>query len=562
MLQLVPLLFAALVLIAAYPFVRKRVKQRSLKNVPGPAPASFVGGLSKQMHSPSSVPLRERVLVSYGRAIKIPMVLGDVDLAVSDPLALSTMFGKYRDVYDNPEWFSETMNAVFGPGLSSVRGKEHAQQRKQLNPAFAVRYLRDMVPMFCRIGAEVRQSRPMTPRHLHPPPYLQLVTVLRNKVVAPRTEVDVAQYFSRYSLECIGRTGLGYSFGSLDHHGTDYSRALKEFGPTITKFHVLRRLLPWLRRTFPRSWLRRATEVLPWAPLRHIRGISDSVCMTAQSVIRRKIELLKQGGDSLANEVGEGKDLMSVLLRNHVGTDEVSEENLIGHMSLILLAGTDSTSGTLTRAIEVLSRRTDAQQRLRQELLHATIGANRALSDFDYDAYTSLPYLEAVIKETIRVFPAFYLSPKIAEEDTVLPLSTPIVGTDGQPITELIVPAGTMVWVNIFGLNRDKDIWGPDADEWKPERWLAPLPPSVADAHIPNVYANTMTFIAGPRACIGYQLALTELRIALAHLILAFEFAPSEKEIVWRLGGVASPSVKGSTSAKPELPILISRTSF
>ena len=78
-----------------------------------------------------------------------------------------------------------------------------------------------------------------------------------------------------------------------------------------------------------------------------------------------------------------------------------------------------------------------------------------------------------------------------AEEDTVLPLSTPIVGTDGQPITELIVPAGTMVWVNIFGLNRDKDIWGPDADEWKPERWLAPLPPSVADAHIPNVYANT-----------------------------------------------------------------------
>ena len=114
--------------------------------------------------------------------------------------------------------------------LPAALGKEHAQQRKQLNPAFAVRYLRDMVPMFNRIGAEVRQSQSMTPRYPHPPPYLQLVTVLRNKVVAPRTEVDVAQYFSRYSLECIGRTGLGYSFGSLDHHGTDYSRALKEFG--------------------------------------------------------------------------------------------------------------------------------------------------------------------------------------------------------------------------------------------------------------------------------------------------------------------------------------------
>lgn len=85
--------------------------------------------------------------------------------------------------------------------------------------------------------------------------------------------------------------------------------------PTLAKFHIWRRLLPWVRRTFPHSWLRFATEVLPWAPLRHIRGISDNVCMTAQQVLRRKIELMKQGGDSLANDIGEGKDLMSVLCK-------------------------------------------------------------------------------------------------------------------------------------------------------------------------------------------------------------------------------------------------------
>ncbi len=73
----------------------------------------------------------------------------------------------------------------------------------------------------------------------------------------------------------------------------------------------------------------------------------------------------------------------------------------------------------------------------------------------------------------------------------MLPLGTPIQGTDGRTITELVVPAHTMVWVNILGLNRDKEIWGPDAHEWKPERWLGQLPASVADAHIPNVFANT-----------------------------------------------------------------------
>ena len=58
----------------------------------------------------------------------------------------------------------------------------------------------------------------------------QLVTVLRGKVSAPRTEVEIAEYMSRFSLECVGRAALGYSFGPLEKHGTDYSRALKEFG--------------------------------------------------------------------------------------------------------------------------------------------------------------------------------------------------------------------------------------------------------------------------------------------------------------------------------------------
>ena len=72
-------------------------------------------------------------------------------------------------------------------------------------------------------------------------------------------------------------------------------------------------------------------------------------------------------------------------------------------------------------------------------------------------------------------------------------------------MTELVVPAGTMVWVNVLGLNRDKEIWGPDADEWKPERWIGQLPASVADAHIPNVFANTLVFL-----CVGEM--MRELR--------------------------------------------------
>ncbi|RDX42185.1 cytochrome P450 [Lentinus brumalis] len=496
-------LICALVVLSILPPVRRRLKQRSLRNVPGPISPSFWTGIAKELHSPFDMRFREHVLTSYGRAVRIAMPLGDVAIALSDPVAVGTMLGRHREVFELPVWFSETMNAVWGPGLMSVQGKEHSLQRRLLNPAFAVRHLRDMVPIFNRVSKE-------------------LVDVLRKEAPEPGTEVDIAQYLSRYTLESIGRTGLGYTFGSLESHGTDYSRALKEFGPTLMRLHHWRLYLPLVRRIFPRSWLRWATEVLPWAALRHMRGISDNVYMTSLEVLQRKRELLKQGDESLSSDIGEGKDLISILLRLDA---TVSDENLIGHMSLLTLGATDTTSTMLSRVIELLARHPDAQGKLRRELTEATAGAGRSLADIDYEAYLNLPYLDAIIRETVRLYPPLQIAPRVAESDAVLPLGTPVPDAQGQPCHELFIPAGTIVWINIFGLNRDKDTWGPDANEWKPERWLAPLPPSVSDAHIPSIYAHTASFLAGPRACIGYNMALTVMRIAITHLVLSFDFA-------------------------------------
>ncbi|RPD53163.1 cytochrome P450 [Lentinus tigrinus ALCF2SS1-7] len=528
-----------LVLLSILPPVRRKIKQRSLQNVPGPASPSFITGIATEFHSPFDMRFREHVLTSYGRVLTILMPLGDVAVAISDPVALAAMLGRYRDVFELPAWFSDTLNAVWGPGLMSVQGKEHSQQRRLLNPAFAVRHLRDMVPTFSGVSRE-------------------LVAVLRKEVREARTELDISQFLSRFTLESIGRTGLGYTFGALDNHGTDYSRALKEFGPAMMKLHHWRLYLPWVRRIFPRSWLRWATEVLPWPALRHMRGISDSVYMASLEVLQRKRELLKHGRDSLSNEVGEGKDLVSILLRLDTS---VSDENLIGHMLLLTLGATDTTSSMISRVIELLARHPEVQAKLREELEGVTSGSSRSLADLDYEAYAALPHLEAVIRETLiretlRMYPPLQISPRVAYMDAVLPLGQ-VTGADGRTIDKLFVPEGTIVWINMFGLNRDKDIWGPDADEWKPERWLKPLPPSVADAHIPSIYANTASFLAGPRACIGYNMALTVMRIAITHLVLFFNFAPSEKEIVWMNGGVVSPTVKGATSLKPELPVVM-----
>ena len=71
-----------------------------------------------------------------------------------------------------------------------------------------------------------------------------------------------------------------------------------------------------------------------------------------------------------------------------------------------------------------------------------------------------------------------------------MPISEPIVGNDGTLMKEILVPAGTELVLGIRHINRDKSIWGEDALEFKPERWLSPLPSSVTDAHVPGVYSN------------------------------------------------------------------------
>lgn len=73
----------------------------------------------------------------------------------------------------------------------------------------------------------------------------------------------------------------------------------------------------------------------------------------------------------------------------------------------------------------------------------------------------------------------------------VLPLSKPIRGVDGKMMNEIPVPADTNVVIAIRASNIDPELWGEDVDEWKPERWLKPLPKSITNANVPGVYANT-----------------------------------------------------------------------
>ena len=75
-------------------------------------------------------------------------------------------------------------------------------------------------------------------------------------------------------------------------------------------------------------------------------------------------------------------------------------------------------------------------------------------------------------------------------KDTILPLSEPIIGNDGSIIKEIPLPAETSIMIGARAWNLSKEVWGSDALEFNPNRWLSSLPSSVTDAHIPGPYSH------------------------------------------------------------------------
>ncbi|KAI0053479.1 cytochrome P450 [Auriscalpium vulgare] len=169
-----------------------------------------------------------------------------------------------------------------------------------------------------------------------------------------------------------------------------------------------------------------------------------------------------------------------------------------------------------------------------------------------------LPYLDAVCRETLRLFPPLELVarlPKGRHHPSLHPRPK------RQRSADLALHPARHDGINIKGINRDADLWGADAAEWNPERWLSPPPVSLLKAQIPGIYSHTMTFLGGGRSCIGFKFSQLEMKVVLSQLVHVFRFSQSkEREVLWRFGGISTPTVKGShDAAEAKLPVIVER---
>jgi len=195
-----------------------------------------------------------------------------------------------------------------------------------------------------------------------------------------------------------------------------------------------------------------------------------------------------------------------------------TDTEVIAQILIFVFAGHETTSIAAAWALHVLSLNTGVQTKLREELL--TISTDNPTMD----ELSSLPYLEMVIRETMRLHSPALFTHRMAMEDDVLPLAKPYIDKAGKSHDSLLIPKAQIVRIPISTVNTDKEIWGEDAHEFKPERWET-IPEGARG--MPGTWANLLTFFAGPHNCIGFRFALFEMKALLFTLIRAFEFEPA-----------------------------------
>ncbi|KAF8150033.1 cytochrome P450 [Crassisporium funariophilum] len=512
---------------------------KPLAEIPGPPATSFWTGVLSQLFSIHGWAFHREISEKYGGVVKIKGVLGSDHLYVYDSKAVHHILVKDQYIYEESPGFIESNKLMVGKGILSSLGHHHKRQRKLLNPVFSAAHMKGLAPMFYDVSH-------------------QLCKTLMKKAKNGPIELDALFWIHRAALELIARGGFGYTFDTLidDLPTHPYTKSVAGLLPLLSQSMLLRNLLvPHIPKLGPPRFRRFLVDLIPWGVPRTMRDIIDVLHNTSLEIVEVKKKALEAGDAGVAAQMNEGKDIMSILMKENMlanEEDRLDDEELLGQINSLTLAATDTTSAVLSRMFYLLASNPEKQDRLREEVTEA-----RKDGDLDFDKLMALPYLDAVCRETLRLYPPVTYLQRTTTQDVVLPLANPVTTTDGVQMDQIPIPKGTDVWVSVIGSNCNAKTWGPDSYEWKPERWLEPLPEALINAKISGIYSHLLTFFGGGRSCIGFKFSQLEMKIVLSVLIESLKFDLSKTEIHWQMNIIAIPNVEPD-GIMPSLPMKIS----
>ncbi|KAG9317013.1 cytochrome P450 [Chiua virens] len=326
--------------------------------------------------------------------------------------------------------------------------------------------------------------------------------------------VDIQDVASRFTLDSATEFLFGKDVRSLSA-GINYppSSSLSK-DPTIKTAN---------RTNYGSSW--RIAEFWKDRVEEHMKVCFEFIDPIVADALAKKHEQKRLGVDVKegAGEVKEGETLLEHLIKGLSGTETLN----------IMIAGRDTTANTLTFAVYMLSQHPDILARLRDEIMSRVGNARQPT----HDDMREMKYLRAFINGTPLIAARLrLLSHRIASEDQVWPGlrgGKPIYIPAGTMYAQLIpsiaiplTPIPSSIYA-VFLMHRRKDLWGPDADLFDPDRFLDER---LHKYLTPNPFIF-LPFNAGPRICLGQQFAYHEVSYFLIRLLQSIDGVELDKEV-------------------------------
>ncbi|KAJ7746014.1 cytochrome P450 [Mycena metata] len=503
-----------------------------LRNVPGPQTDHWLLGNRKQLLNFDG---QEGLWPQkYGRTVRINRLFGFSQLYTTDTKAIQHILSNDY-VYQKPAAGRYFLGRVVGPGVLIVEEDVHKKQRKIMNPAFGPAQLRALTEIFVEKSRQLRD--------------LWAAKAAESGGVA---RLNVIPDFSTAALDIIGKAGFNYDFRALGAGSENVRDELHDAFATVSgagdlgasPLDIIKARIPLSRAVLPNTKI-------------------DKVINGAQATMRRiGLQLLQDSrqkivAGSSADSV-TSRDLLSLLVRANMAKDisedqRLSEEDVLARkgteVPTFLVAGHETTAATW--ALFEIAKNADIQTRLRNELL-AVDSENPTM-----DELNALPYLDCVVRETQRAHAPVAVSFRVAMRDDVIPLENPYTDRNGTVHETIRLTKGQEVVLPILAINRDPAIWGPDANQFIPERWERS--PAISTS-IPGLWSSMLTFLGGPRACIGFRFSLIELKALLFTLVRSLEFelaVPAADIGRLTMTIVQQPMVRSDPAAGSQMPLLI-----
>ncbi|KAK3211821.1 hypothetical protein Dsin_016527 [Dipteronia sinensis] len=294
--------------------------------------------------------------------------------------------------------------------------------------------------------------------------------------------VDLQDLFQRFTFDstCILVTGYDPGCLSVEFPQVLFSRALEDAEESIFYRHIVPETLWKLQR-----WLGIGEE----KKMKRSKKILDEIIV---EYIQRK------RSEDLSKLQVEGVDLLTSYMNHEENDDKFLRDTFLNFM----IAGRDTTASALTWFFWLVSKNPKVETRIREEL-ECIIPDKKSGKwlKFDIQELNKLVYLHGAICEALRLYPPVPFQHKAPVKPDILPSG------------HRVVP-GTKILFSLYALGRMKSIWGEDCLEFKPERWISEIGGIKREASY-----KFLAFNAGPRTCVGKEVAFTQIKIVAASII-------------------------------------------